>query len=122
MKVQQLTQNLMPLKQLEGSKKAVHPLDPKLEKSARDLEGLFLTFVLKAMEKTIPKEHSGSNNMATMMFSTVLGQSIADQGGIGMAKFFYNSLSQSNSEQIENLKDSINDPTIYNISTARTEK
>jgi len=63
----------------------------KLRSGAKQLEGLFLTFVLKAMEKTIPRfdNKQNSNNLVSMMFSTVMGEDLARHGGVGLAKFIY---------------------------------
>jgi len=122
MKVLQLDQQFFSLSAKETHNKQADVKDVKLEKSAKELEGLFLTFVLKAMEKTIPKEEGNSNSVANMMFSTVLGKGIADQGGIGLAKFFYNTLSQNSEKEMAELKEKINDPTIVNINPARMAK
>ncbi len=79
--------------------------DAKLRASARQLEGLFLTFVLKAMEKTIPRfdNKEKSNNLASMMFSMVLGEDIANKGGVGLAEFIYRHMSQNYANQVQNL-------------------
>ena len=122
MKLTQLSQQFISISAKETQNKQAEVKDAKLEKSAKELEGLFLTFVLKAMEKTIPKEEGNSNSLSSMMFSTVLGKGIADQGGIGLAKFFYNTLSQNSEKEMAELKEKINDPTIVNINPARMAK
>lgn len=122
MKIAPLSQEFISTSARETQSKQVDVKDAKLEKSAKELEGLFLTFVLKAMEKTIPKEKENSNSVANMMFSTVLGKSIAEQGGIGLAKFFYNTLSQNSEKEMAELKEKINDPTIININPVRMAK
>ena len=122
MKVTSLSQQFISISAKETQNKQADVKDPKLEKSAKELEGLFLTFVLKAMEKTIPKKEGNSNSLSSMMFSTVLGKGIADQGGIGLAKFFYNTLSQNSEKEMAELKEKINDPTIVNINPARMAK
>ncbi|NOX90056.1 MAG: hypothetical protein GXO77_13640 [Calditrichaeota bacterium] len=68
--------------------------DKKLRESAKQLEGLFLTFMLKAMEKTIPKfgDKKQSSNMVSMMYSTVMGEDLAEKGGIGLADFIYRNM------------------------------
>ncbi len=78
----------------------------KLQESARQLEGLFITFVLKAMEKTIPKEDK-KNDLSTMMFSTVMGEEMAKQGGFGLADFLYRRLSQEDLAAIDQLKSKV---------------
>lgn len=67
--------------------------EQKLREASKRLEGQFLSFMLKAMENTIPKEdNKSSNNLATMMFSSVMGKEVANMGGIGLADFIYNGL------------------------------
>ncbi len=77
--------------------------DKKLKESAKQLEGLFLTFMLKAMEKTIPKfdDKEQSNNLANMMFSTVMGEDLARKGGMGLADFIYQNMKEHQSENIK---------------------
>ncbi len=90
--------------------------DDKLWESARELEGLFLSYVIKAMEKTIPKsgEHDKSN-MANMMFSSVMGKALANEGGIGLARFFYNSIQPEDMRAIEQLKNNLNTHGALNV-------
>ena len=58
------------------------------------MEAVFLTQLFKVMEKTIPKSsNEGSQNtLSSMMFSSVMGQTLADQGGIGLTEIIYESL------------------------------
>ena len=122
MKVAQISQQILPSATKEVQANQAEAKDLKLEKSAKDLEGLFLTFVLKAMDKTIPRESESSNSMANMMFSTVMGKGLADQGGMGLAQFFYNSLAQNSPDELAALKEQINEPTNTNINPLRTLK
>jgi len=67
--------------------------DARLRNASKKLEGQFLTFMLKAMENTIPKDKNDEHqNMASMMFSSVMGEEISNNGGIGLADFIYKSL------------------------------
>jgi len=75
-----------------------------LKKSAKELEGLFLSHVLQVMRKTIPKESGQSANMVDMMFSNIMGNGLAEQGGIGMSKFLYNALAENDIEAVDKLK------------------
>ncbi|MCD6375111.1 MAG: hypothetical protein J7L94_06255 [Caldisericaceae bacterium] len=74
----------------------------KLRSSAKQLEGLFLTFVLKAMEKTIPKfdKQSSSNNLVSMMFSSVMGEDLAKHGGVGLAEFIYQHMKKDDVQKL----------------------
>jgi len=78
--------------------------DKKLRQSAQQLEGLFLSYVLKAMEKTIPKEKDHQNTLADMMFSSVMGKALAGQGGVGLSKFLYQALSAKDVSAIKQLQ------------------
>ena len=63
--------------------------DIKLKESTEKMEAAFLNFVFKEMEKTIQKvkiDESSDNNLSSMMFSTVMADSIAEQGGFGYLK------------------------------------
>jgi len=93
--------------------------DAKLRQSARDMETIFLNFMIKAMESTIPENQSTNNSMAKMMFSNVMAQALTEAGGIGLADFIYRSLQQNDTAMINKLKDEINpvnvpyNPLIY---------
>lgn len=91
--------------------------DPKLLDSARQLEGLFISFVFKAMEKTIPGsgENGSSNNLGKMMFSSVMGKEIAENGGLGLTDFIYQALENNNSGALKRLPGGITDINLYDI-------
>lgn len=66
----------------------------KLRGKCKELEAVFLTQLFKVMEKTIPKSsNEGSQNtLSSMMFSSVMGQTLANQGGIGLTEIIYKSM------------------------------
>lgn len=71
--------------------------DIKLKESTEKMEAAFLNFVFKEMEKTIEKvkiSEGSDNNLSSMMFSTVMADSIADQGGFGLSETIYSSLAE----------------------------
>ena len=71
--------------------------DIKLKESTEKMEAAFLNFVFKEMEKTIQKvkiDESSDNNLSSMMFSTVMADSIAEQGGLGLSETIYTSLAE----------------------------
>jgi len=76
--------------------------DLALRKKSRELEAVFLTRLMKVMEKTIPKESSGQT-LSTLMFSTVMGDALADSGGIGLSDMIYRSLSENESASDQQL-------------------
>ncbi|MCK5684163.1 hypothetical protein KAJ27_08575 [bacterium] len=68
--------------------------DIQLKEKAQELESLFLTQLLKVMEGTIPGKGLGGsdNNLASMMFSNIMADSISEQGGMGLSDMLYTSL------------------------------
>jgi len=84
----------------DASKKAQNGLNKekmreiKLRGKCKELEAVFLTQLFKVMEKTIPKSsNEGSQNtLSSMMFSSVMGQTLANQGGIGLTEIIYQSM------------------------------
>jgi len=79
--------------------------DAALEQSAKDLEAVFLSFVLKSLEKTISLDpEKNTANMANMLFSSVLSKEIADKGGIGLADFIYKALQEKGVNPLQHIK------------------
>ncbi len=89
----------------DSQKPTTNKEEEKLRASAKQLEGLFLTFVLKAMEKTIPRfdEKKQSNNLVSMMFSSVMGEDLAQRGGVGLAEFIYRNMHKGENS-VQNLE------------------
>jgi flagellar protein FlgJ len=60
-----------------------------LERAARGLEGLFLTQMLKAMDRTVPRDGMFSSSFASRitrdLFFEKVGEELAAAGGIGLA-------------------------------------
>jgi len=79
--------------------------DEKLWKASQEMEGVFLSILVKAMEKTVPEGSlTGSkNSLSKMMFSTVMGQEISKNGGIGLAKQIYQSLKENGDSALTKL-------------------
>ncbi|RMF06631.1 MAG: hypothetical protein D6762_09080 [Candidatus Neomarinimicrobiota bacterium] len=73
-----------------------------LKKTSKDLEATFLTFLVKAMEKTVPKDGllGSKNSLPTMMFSSVMAQNMAEQGGTGLSDMIYRALSDDSSRPV----------------------
>ena len=79
--------------------------NPELVKASRQMESVFLGMLIRAMEQTVPDGGlTGSkNNLAKMMFSSVMATEIAEQGGIGLADSFYQSLAGKSPEEMSEL-------------------
>lgn len=107
MKLNSLQQQPKPLPINQGVNKptAREKKDIALEQSAKDLEAVFLSFVLKSLEKSIALDpENNSANMAQMMFSSVLSREIADKGGIGLADFIYKALQEKGEQPLQDIK------------------
>ena len=80
----------------------------------QQIEALFLGMVFKTMQKTLSEGvlSGSSNNLASMMFSQVLGETIAEKGGLGLAKTVDENMNAEPSANIENLELGIN-PMLY---------
>lgn len=68
--------------------------DVQLIKQSNELEAVFLTQLIKSMEKTIPEGMSGGgkNSLSSMMFGSVMGDAMTKGGGIGLSKMIFESL------------------------------
>jgi len=77
----------------------------QLREKSKELEAVFITQLIKSMEKTIPEGMGGGkNSLSTMMFSSVLGDAMAQGGGIGLSKMIYTSLkTMDGSPDLDNL-------------------
>ena len=86
--------------------------DIQLKAQAEEMEAIFLGKMIKAMEKTIPKsDDNSSNTLSSMLFSSEMGKTMAKSGGIGLAKFIYNSLKDKDvdiSEELLKLNNELN--------------
>ncbi len=94
---------------------SVNKDDARLREVSKKMEAQFLNTLVKSMEKTIPKEDK-KQNMVSMMFSGVMSKAMADQGGIGMADFIYNSLKNKENPDLSLLNNmpAVDTPVILN--------
>lgn len=93
----------------------------KLKETSQQMEASFLTFVFKAMEKTVPKSElneGSSNNLSTMLFSTTMADAVSQQGGMGLADQIYHSLLQSN--ELPNLDNLTKDNVVGALEAIKT--
>jgi Rod binding domain-containing protein len=91
----------------------------KLQEAGKKLESVFITQLVKAMEKTIPRdENNGGSKLSEMLFSSTMGKAIADKGGIGLADFIYKELSQKaniSKWNIKKIDESLNIYDLYKV-------
>ena len=71
--------------------------DPKLQAACREMESLFLSYLLKEMRATIPKSGFISGGKAEEIFTSLLDAEISkkmsDAGGIGLSSILMKQLS-----------------------------
>jgi Rod binding domain-containing protein len=82
--------------------------DLQLRAKSREMEALFITEMFKAMEKTVPEDATGGagNSLPKMMFSSVMGDAVAENGGIGLAHSIYTALkAKDQTPDFDRLKD-----------------
>ncbi len=110
-----IPQNNMKSQKMENNGETAR--ENELRKASEQLEGLFLTTLFKAMEKTIPEGmfSDSKNNMASMLFSSMMGDTMAKKGGIGLAEAFYKSLSKEDVDSLKELQSKNHMETIYQI-------
>ncbi len=105
MKVSDLTNTLQ--MENQNNKVSQKTKDAKLWKASQEMEGVFISILVKAMEKTIPEGSltgSENNSLSKMMFSTVMGKEVAKNGGMGLAKQIYNSMEENGDEALKKLQ------------------
>ncbi|MCF7885851.1 MAG: hypothetical protein K9M80_05085 [Candidatus Marinimicrobia bacterium] len=89
----------------------------KIKEKAREMESLFLTQVVKAMRKTVPKnsQEESKNDLPSMMFSSVMGKALSKSGGIGLAKKISESLMKMDNQELEKFQEEQLDNQAINI-------
>ncbi len=77
-----------------------------LRRASQDMEATFISMMIKAMERTIPESPLGGsqNNLAKMMFSSVMSTEIAEQGGFGFSDIIFESLKEEDISALEDLQ------------------
>ena len=85
------------------------PRTVKIREKAREMESVFLSQMVKAMRKTVPKNSwngtENQNNLPSMMFSRVMGKALAKSGGIGLADKIFNSLKEMDNQEIQKIQE-----------------
>ncbi|MFB0515235.1 MAG: hypothetical protein ACETWG_01375 [Candidatus Neomarinimicrobiota bacterium] len=83
--------------QLKGAApQATHPADPKgdkrLWKACQNFEALFMGYLVKSMERTLPQGTLSGSGLSSLMFHQVMGSALSEGGGIGLAELLYRDL------------------------------
>jgi flagellar protein FlgJ len=66
--------------------------DGKLWKACQDFESLFMGYIIKSMEKTLPEGSLSGSGISDMMFHQVMGSALSEGGGVGLAELLYRDL------------------------------
>lgn len=64
----------------------------QLWKAAKGFESMFMGHLLSTMQKSLPEGAAGGEGMVGMMFTQVMGDAMAEGGGIGLAEMLYREL------------------------------
>ena len=107
-----LTQPVSPPSPLNGIENINDVSQEKKKQIARDFESILLNKLLNEMKNTIGDwgfEKEGTTEQIHSIFWTYLGQELADNGGIGLWKNFYEAFNQEiakgqNSENDTNIE------------------
>ena len=79
------------------------PSDPELEQACREMESIFLDFLLKEMRNTIHKSgfiNGGiAENIYTGMLDAELSKVIAERGAIGLSKILQDQLGKGSQKE-----------------------
>lgn len=71
--------------------------DEKKKKVAKDFESIFIHQLMETMKATIPEEESedAAAGQVKSMYWSFMSQAVSDQGGLGLWKDIYNSMSDN---------------------------
>ncbi len=94
-------------KQNQGLPQTQKARNIQIREQAREMEAIFLTQMVKAMRKTIPKNPWGGsdNNLPSMMFGSIMGKALAEGGGVGLSEVIFNSLKKMDHTQMMQLQE-----------------
>ncbi len=66
--------------------------DKRLWKACQNFEALFMGYLVKSMERTLPQGSLSSSGLPDLMFDQVMGSALSEGGGIGLAEILYRDL------------------------------
>jgi len=81
----------------------IQKADKKLWKACQNFESLFMGYLVKSMERTLPQGSLSGSGLPDLMFNQVMGSALSEGGGIGLAELLYRDLqSQRPQDSSEN--------------------
>lgn len=66
--------------------------DRKLWKACQNFESLFMGYLVKSMERTLPQGSLSGSGLPDIMFNQVMGSALSEGGGMGLAELLYRDL------------------------------
>jgi len=66
--------------------------DKQLWKTCQNFEALFMGYLVKSMERTLPQGTLSSSGLPDLMFDQIMGTALSEGGGIGLAELLYRDL------------------------------
>jgi len=70
----------------------------QLWKACQNFEALFMGYLIKSMERTLPEGSLAGSGLPDLMFNQVMGSALSEGGGIGLAELLYRDLQSNNLE------------------------
>jgi len=107
MKIEGIDQQNLPIQQNDSSASATQSpadkSDARLWEACQGFEALFMGYLVKSMQQTLPEGSLSTSGLPDMMFNQVMGSALSEGGGIGLAELLYKDLlTQSEGELSEN--------------------
>ncbi len=107
MKIEGINQQNLPIQQNDSSASATQSpadkSDTRLWEACQGFEALFMGYLVKSMQQTIPEGSLSTSGLPDMMFNQVMGSAMSEGGGIGLAELLYRELqTQTDGESSEN--------------------
>jgi len=96
MKIQGTEHQGIPIQPKRSSTTAVRSTaaksDKQLWKACQNFEGLFMGYLVKSMQRTLPQGTLSNSGLPNLMFDQVMGTALSEGGGIGLAEILYRDL------------------------------
>lgn len=91
----------------------------KIQEQSKELEKVFVTYLVKALEQTLPEGvfNSSKSNLPSMLFSSVMADALVERGGFGLSAM----IAQSLEEKETNLGAIKNMPVLEALEFLRTQ-
>lgn len=96
MKIQGTEHQGVPIQPKRSSTTAVRSTlaksDKQLWKACQNFEALFMGYLVKSMQRTLPQGTLANSGLPNFMFDQVMGSALSEGGGIGLAEILYRDL------------------------------